>query len=494
LLGLPLLFILKYIVPVPQEAKAVNTSPVQTTTVMPRKGYTLSRRDNNFGKSKKVVVAALQPKTTNRALHGPVFLRSTLKMPIFRTHNSVQTSNNFFTQFGYSFIQVSNRNQIITMSSFNFQQVQVTKQHLIQNDMFTPQKNIFVQNNVLKLVDIIRDDNRVSILNKILNFEGWKTVNGVETLVFNADATNGPHYKNKDMCKVVLDILDKFLKENHLSFEKGDQFAIAFRRSDSEHPNQKAQLDGVLLSKKEAHTYLLNSSAHALKTETVELERPDYITTVPEWFIYNGEQTIKCLKTLWDQGKLENSVEFFNIYEDSIRTCVLKDIENFRKTGLPDNSLDFAGQIKSSKIGGDDCERLATDLLSRPADRLIQKSCLSLVKNCVKNCHLQVAYIQQGLELYPPDSQAHANQESQSETFIFMMDKLIDIARKRVPSLESDPAFIKSYNSFIEILNGKGEYQDIIDGQAFADLKKALNDPTSHVNVVARNYKIFDDQ
>ena len=26
----------------------------------------------------------------------------------------------------------------------------------------------------------------------------------------------------------------------HLSFEKGDKFAIAFKRSDSEHPNQKA--------------------------------------------------------------------------------------------------------------------------------------------------------------------------------------------------------------------------------------------------------------
>ena len=123
---------------------------------------------------------------------------------------------------------------------------------------------------------------------------------------------------------------------------------------------------------------MLSSSAHALKTETVELERPDYITTVPEWFIYNGEKTIECLKALWDQGELENSVEFFDIYEDTIKNCILKDSESFRKTGLPDNSLDFAGQIKSSKIGGDDCERLAKDMLSHPPERLIQKSCLLL--------------------------------------------------------------------------------------------------------------------
>lgn len=397
--ALPFLFIFKYIVLVPQEAKAITTLPSQTTTVMPREGYTLSRRDEDFGKWKKVIVAGLQPKTTNCVLRGPLFLRSTLRMPTFRTHKSysLQTSTTTFTLFGYSFLQVSNRNQIITMSSFNVQQVRLTKQHLIQNLTFMPEKNVFVQNNVLKLVDIIKDDNRVSILNKILNFEGWETINGIETVVFNADATNGPHYKNKDMCKVVLDILDKFLKQNNLFFEKGDQFAIPFRRSDSEHPNQKAQLDGVLLTKNEVHTYLLSKSAHLLKTDTVELERPDHITTVPEWFIYNGDKTIECLKALWDQGKLENSVEFFSIYEDSIRSCVLADIETFRKTGLPENFIDFAGQIKSTTIEGDDCERLAKDMLSRPAEKLIQKSCLSLVKKCVKNCHLQATYIKQGL-------------------------------------------------------------------------------------------------
>lgn len=61
---------------------------------------------------------------------------------------------------------------------------------------------------------------------------------------------------------------------------------------------------------------MLSSEAHVLKTKTVNLERPDYITTVPEWFIYKGAKTIECLKSLWDQGKLENSVELFEIYEE----------------------------------------------------------------------------------------------------------------------------------------------------------------------------------
>lgn len=132
-------------------------------------------------------------------------------------------------------------------------------------------------------------------------------------------------------------------------------------------------------------------------------------------------------------------------------------------------------------------------MLSRPAERLNQKSGLTLLKNCVENCHLQAAYIQQGLQIYPQDSQAHVNQESQSETFIFMLDKLIEIGRKRVPSINSNPEFIKSYNTFIEILNGKGEYQSTVDGKGFADFKKDLNDPKRHVNVVPRNYKIFDN-
>lgn len=206
-LALPFLFILKYIVPIPRQAEAVTTVPVQTPTSMHRKGYTLSHRDENFGKSKKVIVAALQPKTTNRALRGPISLGSALKMGTFRTHNSIQTSNTFITQFGYSFVEISNRHQVVTPSSLNIQQIRVTKQHLISNVMFTPEKNVFVQNNILKLVNIIKDDNRISILNKILNFEGCKMINGVETLVFNADSTNGPHYKNKEMCNVVLKIL-----------------------------------------------------------------------------------------------------------------------------------------------------------------------------------------------------------------------------------------------------------------------------------------------
>ena len=82
---------------------------------------------------------------------------------------------------------------------------------------------------------------------------------------------------------------------------------------------------------------------------------------------------------------------------------------------------------------------------------------------------MQAAYIQQGLQLYPRDSQAHENQDSQKKTFVFILDKLLYIAKKCLFSLESDPGFIKSYNSFVEILNGKGEYQAIVNGPAFAD-------------------------
>lgn len=295
------------------------------------------------------------------------------------------------------------------------------------------------------------------------------------------------------MCKVMSEILEKFLKENNLSFQQGERFDIAFRRSESEHPNQKAQLEGVLLSKKDANTYLLGSEAHKLKTKTVDLERPDSITTVPKWFIYNGEKTIECLKKLWDQGKLENSTEFFNFYEDSIRDAVLKDIALFHKTGLPDNSIDFAGQIKSSKIGGADCERLAEHILSRPVERLIQKKCIKLVKDCVKNCYLQAAYIQEGLQLYPLDSQAHANQDFQSRNFVTMMDHLIDIVQTRIPALESDKEFLKSLTTFAEILNGRGDYKSIVEGEAFAKFKKSLNDSDFHVNVVPRKYVIFYD-
>lgn len=75
-----------------------------------------------------------------------------------------------------------------------------------------------------------------------------------------------------------------------------------------------------------------------------------------------------------------------------------------------------------------------------------------------------------------------------------MLDKLLHIAQKRLPSLEGDPEFIKYFNSFVEILNGKGYYKAIVNGPAFAEFNKSLNEPNSHVNVVPQNYKILKDQ
>lgn len=64
------------------------------------------------------------------------------------------------------------------MSFLNIQQVRLTKRHLVQN---VTAKKCFCSKERTK--DIIKDDNRVSFLKKILNFEGiqgWKTVDGID--------------------------------------------------------------------------------------------------------------------------------------------------------------------------------------------------------------------------------------------------------------------------------------------------------------------------
>lgn len=140
LLALPFFVVLRLVAPFPREAKAGTPPPLQASarSTVTGKGSTLSCRDVNFRHNKKFIIAALQPKLTNRAQRGPISLGSALRMHTFHIPHNIKTTTTSYTHFGYSFIHISDRNQVITMSSLRYQQVRLTKQHLVSNVKFTP--------------------------------------------------------------------------------------------------------------------------------------------------------------------------------------------------------------------------------------------------------------------------------------------------------------------------------------------------------------------
>lgn len=105
-------------------------------------------------------------------------------------------------------------------------------------------------------------------------------------------------------------VLDKFLKGKRAIFKDANLFSMEFRGAGAEHPDQKSNLEGALLTKNQGFSYLLPRAPHLAKTALLDLTRAENIDNFPDVFVFNGEQTIKFLKDLWDKGQLKDSVSF----------------------------------------------------------------------------------------------------------------------------------------------------------------------------------------
>lgn len=465
----------------PKQAVALTTPITNTLVQIPMSNVTSSSRP-----SQGVVIAGLQPRLTGRGSRGPILFRSLSlhTSPLYQLRKQTSTS----THFGFSFIRVTTPNRVVTMSSLRVQQVQVTRFEFLKNPNFSPEKNIFVEKQFRNIAELISNEKRVSKLTKVLNIEGWQEGKAGSTLLFNADTTHGVHKQNKKMCSIVTKIVKKFFLENAHLFTESNIMDFQFVASESEHVNQESHLESLLLTKNESTTYLLKKGAHKEKTRTVDLRRPETVQTVAEWFILNGERTSECLKNLWDTGGLEKSAESFRYFKKAIKACVDQDIVAFTKTGLPDNSIQYAGQVRAAKIGASDCARLALNIINTRPDLLVDKKCVNVVTRCIEKAQLRAAYIYQGINLYPQDSHAHLTQENQSMLFLESFNHLIEATKKRCPSAHTDKDFIKSLNNFSEILIGQGEYNEVINGEAFAKFQDDLADPKKKNHIVSSYY------
>lgn len=438
--------------------------------------------------SQSVVVAGLQPRMTSRGTRGPILLRSLSlhTAPLYQLRTQTSTS----TLFGFSFLKVTTPNRVITMSSITVQQVQITKVELLKNPAFSPEKNIFVEKQFRNIAEILSDENRVSKLIKVLNIEGWQQSKDGPTLLFNADTTYGVHAQNKKMCSIVRQLVKKFLLENEHLFTDSNVMNFKIVASDSEHVNQESQLESLLLTKDQSTTYLLKKEAHKDKTRTVDLRRPDTINTVSEWFMLNGERTSECLRKFWDTGGLAKSAESFSFFETAIKACVKADFIAFTKTGLPNNSIQYAGQVRAAKIGANDCARLALNIVNTRPDILLEKKCVDLVTVCIQKGHLRAAYIHQGMHQYPQDSHAHQTQTNQRTLFLENFQRLIKVTMQRCPSAFTNEDFARSLDSFLEILKGEGDYNQVVKGEAFAKFQEDLADPRKQNHLVLSYYVI----
>lgn len=105
----------------------------------------------------------------------------------------------------------------------------------------------------------------------------------------------------------------------------------------------------------------------------------------------------------------------------------------------------------------------------------------------------RAAYIQQGMHQYPRDSHAHQTQSNQSTFFLESFKHLLKVTIQRSPSAHTDKTFARCLDSFMEILDGEGEYNQIVKGEgipSFANFQDDLADPRKYANMVPSYYVI----
>jgi len=451
--------------------------------------------DQRYKYAKHVVVAGLQPKTTYSAFRGPPRFVTSPGRGTFSRSKALQATTyrqvRLYTIFGVNFLRVVDRHQILTLASIQKQQIQITKFYTIRNSAFNEAQNAFVEKQVRELARRIDDNSRLSKLNKILNFQGWTEINGVPYLSFNAEGTYGRHYQNKRLSSTIVKVLKYFLEENKDLFTKENQFSLEFERSESEHCIPKDLLEGVLLNKEDSHTYQLKKGPHKIKTATIELLLPSTVKTIPESFIYNGEQTINLLQELHDEGKLPRSVESMDIFKKSIRECIKADIQDFMETQIPANAVDYPGQIKGSLVGKRDCYNLARMLMEHQSSDFNKKVCIKIIKECLNRSKIRAVYINKGLNQYPVDSPAHQAQLFHAANYVEPLAHVVHWGRLRFPELNTDTQFLQDHETFKDLMNGKGDFGNILGSPEYAEFRKALQSPDSRLDLIPRTAKAF---
>jgi len=192
-----------YATPAPTSRVAAIVSPLTDT---------LHIQDNSYRQSKRVVIPALQLRFNGRGTRGPLTTRAALVAKPAKY--STQTQTGVLTHARFDMAQFVNNNHVIKGAHLQANQIIITKKDLIFNQNFTKAQKIFVHKQVDNLAKNLSQESRVDGVKKVLNIQGWKMINGVPTLKFNADASYGPYSQNKRMSITIKKVLNQFLEKN----------------------------------------------------------------------------------------------------------------------------------------------------------------------------------------------------------------------------------------------------------------------------------------
>ncbi len=457
-------------------------NPILEFSALPNKpiiSMSTSLQDNILSSPQpgRVVFAGLQPKMTITPFRSPSYrARSPLS---FRSYTETYTLTMMESR---TIVAVSNGNIVRMTTSLKHSDIQVSKRYLLALPEY---KTMKVEGNVYKFLEMVSSSSRLEPLTKIINFQEWaESKEGIPILIFNADGTHGRYKHNKGITKAINNVIIDFVINN-----PGLDFLLEYRSGEAEHPNQKNQLESLLLTQREAGTYQLGGTAHKKKTSDLNNIMPSTIKTIPEWFIYNGDQTIDYLEKLWNEGHLTDSVESFEMFKDAIRNCIQLDIDNFRKSGLPDTAIEFPGQIRAMAVGANDCARFNRLILTSDWDTVDKSKVEAFVKRLLTKAQVRAAYIHKGMHMFPQDSRAHQAQLCDSETFIHNFTRLMNTLQKKLPHLQHDASFQNNLDNFKKVIDGQGPFKSIVKGKAYKTFLEDLRNPKSQMNLFSRSGK-----
>ena len=456
---------------------AIQINPIFETSVIPKPpmiSLSMTHHAPSSVPSKKVVVGCFQPNLVRRNFYKRAY------MPVAQTKFVEYRERQALTVLEMSAIQVAHNGNVIAMGGVQrFRNIEVINTYMqsVQEVKMLP-----VEKKVSEVLGYLDKQSKMAQLTNVISFEGWTNLDSeLPTLTLGVNASYGRYKHGTGLSKFVDDVLVSYCEDNPEM-----KFLLRCSPSEAEHPNQKNQLESVLLKHKDGHAYQLPPDVHKLKTSQIDLRRPDEVGSIQSWFIYNGDQTFALIKEIFENGFGNCSPELLKKYEIAIGECVQADIADFNQTGLSSTSLDFPGQIRALKIGKKDLANFYETLMVNIPQNLDLDSVKTTLKGVVKKAKLRAAYINAGTEIFPLDSAADQAQKGQSKLFLDTLDALMIRAKEVVPSVFEEKAFQKELCDFQDILNGVGNYHKIVKGKAYQKFLQQLKNPKSHLNMVSR--------
>ena len=159
------------------------------------------------------------------------------------------------------------------------------------------------------------------------------------------------------------------------------------------------------------------------------------------------------------------------------------------ETQITASAIDYPGQIKSSLIGRRDCYNLARMLAEHRSSDFNEKICVNIIKKCVNRSKIRAVYINQGLNTFPVDSPAHQAQLFHAANYVEPLAHVVNLGRLRFPELNTDTQFLEDFQTFKDLMNGKGDFGNIMTSPEYAEFIKDLQSPDSRLDLIPRTAK-----